>query len=958
MSTESFAAVPVEVFGSLATFPDASDVPVGLSPDCQDVEYIPGGVRTRPGIVSTYTPISANPKINGLKSFVTVGLAQRLLVYTSDGRLYEEITPGTLSLVSSALVSGGYLKSTTVFGREYLGFSDGIEGIDMPRSFDDVNLDRVSQDGPGEGPTVVDFLPSALTVAAVSAAATIAASPTGAVEDATGSIATITTTAAHGFSIGDLVVISGVTNAAFNGTFLIASVPLTTTFTVTNTAPAPNATSGSGTAQTVGAFENTLQTTAWYATTAAHNLKVGWTVNIGSVTNAAFNGIFVITEIPSTRTFRVSNGVPAASASSGSGTATPQGTVTVGVHRVAVWFQTRTGSYTRLCPDVVFRAAGSKLLQLSNLPIGPANVIARLVAFTTAGGTKRFHMPDRMVVNDNTTTTLTVDFSDVGLASGTNVDYLLSQEVLPNCAGFADYSYRLIAWAWENRMQDWLNLSFDGGFSGGRALGWIADANNAGGSAESTDTPFGQAYKITGDGATATRGAIKQGALVDAFFALPLIQTGLSYTVRARVKRSAGLLAGRLNIDIFGTTGTAIDTVGMQVTAGVATTSYVEFQAELTPAQSTLSTDLVLRVFADQTPTNNEFFLVKDIRILPTAQLNDLSTVRISKANNPEAFDGATGLLAVAPNNGQALRTAFRLREFLYLVKERSLFVTQDDGINEPFKWTVEEVDAKVGTPSVHGVAVGEGFAVIAARSGLYFFNGGTPEKLTQEIQPLWDSINWAQGHKIWVQLNVEKKQVKVGVPIGAATQPNLVLTLDYTEGWGEPFALGEEGLAAVPRARKWTKWNLSANSVGIVERSTGSAQEFLGNNAANGKVYTVTPGTFNDDGAAITSYYRTAFLTKTGPTLKNLFGYLTLYGGGVGNLALSAYYPGDTVVKALPNLVLANPAPKDLQVTLNLLAERVSFKFGTNVADKWFQIAKFVPWAKPDPWAPVWGKN
>ncbi len=50
----------------------------------------------------------------------------------------------------------------------------------------------------------------------------------------------------------------------------------------------------------------------------------------------------------------------------------------------------------------------------------------------------------------------------------------------------------------------------------------------------------------------------------------------------------------------------------------------------------------------------------------------------------PESYDGVSGLISVAENNGQALRAAFELRGQLYFVKEHSIYSTQDDGVNEP----------------------------------------------------------------------------------------------------------------------------------------------------------------------------------------------------------------------------------------------------------------------------------
>lgn len=62
----------------------------------------------------------------------------------------------------------------------------------------------------------------------------------------TAGIATITTTLAHGFVTGDVVVVSGVTDPTFDGTYIVESVPLATTFTYHNAGI--NATSEAGSA--------------------------------------------------------------------------------------------------------------------------------------------------------------------------------------------------------------------------------------------------------------------------------------------------------------------------------------------------------------------------------------------------------------------------------------------------------------------------------------------------------------------------------------------------------------------------------------------------------------------------------------------------------------------------------------------------------------------------------------
>lgn len=190
---------------------------------------------------------------------------------------------------------------------------------------------------------------------------------------------------------------------------------------------------------------------------------------------------------------------------------------------------------------------------------------------------------------------------------------------------------------------------------------------------------------------------------------------------------------------------------------------------------------------------------------------------------------------------------------------------------------------------------------------------------------------------------------------MGTATQPNQVLVLDYTGGFQDPLAVLP---SAYERARKWTVWNISANSCGLIERANGEAQIFFGNNNSSGKIYALTEGQLSDDGTAINSYYTTAFLAATGLSGRNLFGYLTAYVQGAGALTLSGFLPGGASQTALGSWTLASPATRDMEQFTNMLGERVAYQFGTNAASSWFSLTKLVPWAKPDPFAIVRGTN
>jgi hypothetical protein len=132
MSIESFAPLPLNVFGTWVTLLDPSDVPPGMSPSLGDVEFFPGGVRTRAGLVSQFPALIGTPQINGVKTYATTNLIQRFLALDFLGNLYKETTPGVHSLAASGGIPNALMASATQFGREYMAFSDGLMKGSVP----------------------------------------------------------------------------------------------------------------------------------------------------------------------------------------------------------------------------------------------------------------------------------------------------------------------------------------------------------------------------------------------------------------------------------------------------------------------------------------------------------------------------------------------------------------------------------------------------------------------------------------------------------------------------------------------------------------------------------------------------------------------------------------------------------------------------------------------------------
>ncbi len=957
MTTAGSFDAPIEIFGGLVTDMSPADLPHGVSPDCQDVVFSNGGVATRPGMQALFGPLAGNPAVNYIKTYETLNATLRTMALDSNGVLYKETTPGTLASVATGLAANAYANSTTLFGREYLAISDGKTGNDLPRQFDDTNFDRVSQSGPGAGPTVVDenvvvAISASPNGATQPAAVTIAASPNGSTEN--GFLVTITTTAAHGLAAGQSVTIAGVGVAGYNGTFPVVSAPTTTQFTYIAGASGLAA-SGGGTAASA---------TATIQTTAAHGFVAGQLVTTSGIGIAGYNGTFPITAVPDSThfTFTAATGGLAAS---GGGTAAAAGSVSPGVHQVCVIFQTRQGYLTRPSPATSWTASGGKRAVVTNIPTGPSNIVGRILCFTGAGGASFFY-----------TASGTTLFS-------TNVDNLFKLIELGDCAGVLDYAQRLFWWGERNKMNNWLNLGFDGGFTGPSLphypLGWIPDAVFAPGATDEENfVVWGAAFSIVGNGTTPTRGLMTQGAVKDSLGA-PLIQANTDYTVRARCARNSTLSQGTLHIHLFSASG-GINTTGLQLTAAQLTSGYVEYTAQLSVPLATIPSDLLLRVYADGTPNQNGQFYVDSIEIFPTARPVNASLVRASRVEDPESYDGIDGLLSVAENNGQAIRAAFKLRERLYFVKEHSLFVTQDDGTNEPSLWAIAEVSRKVGTPSVRGVGLGEDWVVIAHRTGLYIFSGGEPVKISQEIQPTWNQINWQYGHTLWVTVDTKERRIFVGVPLGTATSPSKILMLDYRDlddadliASRPPINITYTGRkTATDKTRKWSPWTIAANACALIERANGAAVVAIGGGTpgvggggATGKVYQLSDTQLSDDGAAIPSYYTTHYFPERAVELalslgahRKLFSYLTMFVEGAGNLSLTSFTDSVSAPQTQQPLPLSSPSIKDLELPINVLGERVAFQVSTNQPGAWFRLQKFTPSVRTDPWAPVRGLN
>ena len=510
-------------------------------------------------------------------------------------------------------------------------------------------------------------------------------------------------------------------------------------------------------------------------------------------------------------------------------------------------------------------------------------------------------------------------------------------------------------------------------------LGWTPGATYAGGSSALLGAylaDWGDAFSITGDGATAVRGLITQSAYQD-YLLTPIIQANTTYRVRARIALAGGLAQGVLHINLQSTTG-AFTTAGLSVNAASLKATYQEFDMVLTTAIQTPPADLVLQIYADGTPTNLGVFLLDSVEPYPVNVPFNYSTARFSYSFNPESVDAVTGQIQVRPNDGQQLRAWFPLRNNLYLAKDHYLCSVTDDGVNEPSSWAVNEISGTVGICGPNAVDWTEEWAVFAERSGVYVTWGSDPVKITPEIQedasltgkPVWNSINWTLGYTIWVRIDRVNKRILVGVPIGASgvegiSGPNYVFVLDYK--WldsgqdiaSSPMVIYSSftgKILAHGRGRRWTYWNISANSMCFAERADGTAQPFFGNGSRAGKIYQQidAPTQLSDDGNAIngfwSSHYSPSTVEEQGLQLgahRKLCGYLKWRAFGSGLLSI-AIQTAQRITTLRPYTLSLTP-PADGGRGVNMHGERFSIQVGTNAAGQWWRLEKLIPCMRKD---------
>jgi hypothetical protein len=705
---------------------------------------------------------------------------------------------------------------------------------------------------------------------------------------------------------------------------------------------------------------------------------------------------------------------------SGGGSVTGTGLIAAGIRKICYSFLTIDGYLTKPSPIATVNiGSGAQSLTVAGLLSGPSNVVARVIHLTPGNGGNFYNIPIPVVaqgigapvissstwVRDNTSQSVVLSFSDGVLLAANQIDTqgnnLFETAEVGSMVGLIPYASRLFAIGEQNKLTNLLNWSFDGGVAAnGYPAGWTPDATFGGGGSVVNSPIFGKAYAITNStGITQTTyGMITQPAFQDEF-QVPIIEPSTFYNARFRISVPTGPTTGTFAIDLFDPGGQGILwSQGIDLSKVSSTMALFTGTVLSSPVITTVPPGLLLRVYTILIP-NGTKVLIDRIEIFPTDEPVLSTDVTGSYVNNFEAFDQVTGVVGTSTQNQQPVKSGFELYDTLYLVKSGSLVATNDNKSTEPSGWSVRTVSTSVGTPSIYGVTTGideansgEQWALIAGRSGLFFFDGGQPEKLMGEIESIWKLINWQYGHTIWLKNDIINRRVLVGVPLKTPnkwlptglipdnqnpTTPNVILELSYkqlntgamlAERAGVHASAFTGKLLATEITRAWSVWTVSSPCAAFLEANDGTAPLSLGNSQANGKVYQFIEGRLDDDGLPFAQIYDThAFVTpEQAQALKltstrQVFEFMRLLIDGTGDITISVFpntLDSPYGHALLPDLILPASTNGDTELPVNEVGERLFVQFKCFSVGAGFTLSRVTLALRGDVFSPVRGVN
>lgn len=777
---------------------------------------------------------------------------------------------------------------------------------------------------------------------------------------------TLTTKTTHNLNPGAVIQVGSVTTAtatttfSFNGTFTVQKVPAPNQLSYTQvpiTAVDPDvidASANTGSVTVAWPIPDDTPTPTYFEvqscpTPTTFYIQVNYSDGTWTTGTVGFiwEGIFYVTQVISPTVFIYQQYGPNG-ATTAVGTVTPFGQCAPGLHLCQVLFMDRQGGITQPSPPTTFIANGGQYVAVSNIPIGPPNIVARILAFTGAQPNVPGILPPFFYlavpaqlegqvvstatqINDNTTTSALLDFSDNSLfataaelgAISVTGNNLVNQIVLDGALGFGYWQSRLTTNGQRATIQNFLNLGFEGGGTV-QPSGWTMIP---GGFLAAGLTGLGYSYEF------GVNGTLSQPAYLDAY-GDPILDGNITYQTRWLVLASGTNGSGLLTFAISSASTGFTSSVAVSVPL---TLGYIAPVFPL-PTPEAIPPDMIISITVSGL-TSGAIFIDEGSYFDSNNPYLD-NQVFTSYTNNPAGFDGVSG------NNGPTEDTR-KIMGFA-LIRGTPYGVTQDpsgrvheilvNATSEPSGWEWKQIQANCGTLSTFGIthsqaddetaSSGDDWAAWPTEPGAGIFDGSQVHKVSQEIQPNWNpgdvnypwmgsntAINMAAATTISSLCDPVDRMLYFFLPIGSSTGPSMIYPMSFRElnsayaiANSPPIHVSLGGkLVVTDNTRKWTIWNRPMNGAARMYRNnTGQLTTvFWGGNGmpsgvgtGTGNVYTLNPAKLTDDDFGQMSPF---YVTFFGPdaekaqalqltAVRKLLAYVTPFISGVGNVTYSVY--------------------------------------------------------------------
>ena len=503
-----------------------------------------------------------------------------------------------------------------------------------------------------------------------------------------------------------------------------------------------------------------------------------------------------------------------------------------------------------------------------------------------------------------------------------------------------------------------------------------------------------QLYEMVSAGGT-NDCMLSQSAYQDAF-GTAILLPNTKYKIRLYAVQSGNPAAGNLILDFYSPTlgqlaAASIPAAGLPVDGANGGFTMANFNLA-TPA--TIPPDTLFRVYLSSV-TAAAVVSVGEIAPIYAATPYAGNTAFASYVLNPEGIAQTTGLIGSADDPSPVM--CFSIQRNVSLLKSYAGTHTFQDNGDEPYTWTVNNLSRSVGACSIRAGDPGqfgtgdaaEDWDVTVNQNGMYLFAGGDFWKISQELDlgdpsnpvPTWQNINWTAEQTIWTKNDPRTHRIYIGAPIYGATQPNIVWVLDYKEldtgtdlSNGPSLKIGLTGkMLSTDKTRKWSRWNIAANSADILIRP-GNEKEmtFAGgakNGAAYGNIYTLDPTKLTDDDyGQISPYYSTYFFVNHEleqvlqlGTGRKLMRKITAFITGVGYVSIIPFVnslqnplPATSVRALAADSDPSNLANQDLEWTTAIRGNRICLRIQVEplpgATDVQLKIQKIIAYMMKDP--------